>query len=61
MLQKQQVENAEANKNIPELQEKLKEQIKINEPKQPRKPIDGTQANNEDDEFDEVVEEKKRD
>lgn len=61
LLQKQTEANAEANKNLPELQEKLKEQIKVHEPKQPRKQNEeGQKEAEEDDEFDKV-EEKKRD
>jgi hypothetical protein len=59
MLAKQNEANADANKNLPELQEKLK----IHDPKPPRKEEQGEnpEGNVEgEEEFDQKVEEKKR-
>lgn len=50
-------ENKEANKGLEEYQEKLKEQIKIHEPKRPR---EDRKKREEEPEFEEVVDEKKR-
>jgi hypothetical protein len=65
LLAKQAEENAEANKNLPELQKKLQETIKIHDPKPPRKDFANPEGGEEgavvedDKEFDKV-EEKKR-